>query len=83
MNATERAAIITLLCNVIAEHLETSELAQLATVLTQIGATLSFIAAQQALYEAPASNNNNTANGGTAASVTTENIEESLAENAE
>lgn len=81
MNATERAAIITLLCNVIAEHLETSELAQLATILTQIGATLGFISAQQALDQSSASNS--TANGSTAASVSTENIEESIAGNSE
>ncbi len=94
MNATEQAAIITLLCNIIAEHLETNELAQLATILTQLGATMGFIAAQKALeQESSESNNTNnvcnsnrtngssTATGSTAASVSTEGIEGSLAGN--
>lgn len=87
MNATERAALITLLCNVIAERLGTDELAQLATVVTQIGTTLGFLAAQQVLDESSASENSasscKTANGSTASSVSAEVIEGSTAETVE
>lgn len=49
MDACKQAALITLLANMIAEQASQEDLVQLASILTQLGTTLGFIAAQSAL----------------------------------
>ena len=48
MNASEKTAIIALVANLLAEHLEEEQLVAAASILTQLGTTLGFLAAQRA-----------------------------------
>lgn len=47
MNASEKTAIITLLANLLAERLDEAQLVAASAILTQLGTTLGFLAAQQ------------------------------------
>lgn len=49
MDASGRNAIVTLLANLLSERLDEEQLAAAASVITQLGATLGFLAAQRAL----------------------------------
>lgn len=51
MNACEFTAAITALANALASHLTAEETALLASVLMQLGDTLTTIAAQQSIFE--------------------------------
>ena len=48
MDASGKTAIITLIANLLAERLDEAQLVAVASLLTQLGSTLGFIAAQQA-----------------------------------
>lgn len=49
MDASGRNAIVTLLANLLSERLDEEQLAAAASVITQLGTTLGFLAAQRAL----------------------------------
>lgn len=52
MDANGKTAIVTLLANLLAERLTEDQLTKAAAILTQLGTTLGFIAAQRALDQA-------------------------------
>lgn len=49
MDASGRNAIVTLLANLLSERLDEEQLTAAAAVITQLGTTLGFLAAQRAL----------------------------------
>ena len=49
MDASGRNAIVPLLANLLSERLDEEQLAAAASVITQLGTTLGFLAAQRAL----------------------------------
>lgn len=49
MDAARKNALIALLANVLAEHLTEDQLLQAASIFTQLGTSLGFIASQKAL----------------------------------
>ena len=49
MDASGRNAIVTLLAHLLSERLDEEQLAAAASVITQLGTTLGFLAAQRAL----------------------------------
>lgn len=48
MDAGKKTAMITLLANLVAEHLDEAQLVTAAAIITQFGSTLGFLAAQRA-----------------------------------
>lgn len=51
MTPSQESTFITLMANLLAEHLSEEEAANVASILTQLGGSLAFVAARKALQQ--------------------------------